>query len=365
MPLSVKHDYRFDPFTKADNAIDISSEEQAVPSNTPYYIDMEEVPRENSPSSITAYDVTDGLTLSEVSGVPASGEFDVDYEYETGKIRFNAAQAGNTIRFDYKGTGHVIAGTFINILSDWLGKSYTVENDHDHDNVNSAPIASLPNDIVTTVALKTSTGEVSRVATGSETLTLPGGEYGFYPQFKQTGASTHKANIDIFLFSETDVEYQDYTSYATLVRINATLTVGETFVAYLRQRYVTASGKDYFIFLLYDKITQKVLSCYSAPDHPCYGNGDDESIVPHPFANYWNKPLPSNLEIILVEKNIAKEIQKKATRNKGAVDIINEDYKLDTNVEFKKDLDISNYEGHHRNLQNLHKDIKYRKLKTK
>ena len=137
MPLSVKHDYRFDPFTKADNAIDISSEEQAVPSNTPYYIDMEEVPRENSPSSITAYDVTDGLTLSEVSGTPASGEFDVDYEYETGKIRFNAAQAGNTIRFDYKGTGHVIAGTFINILSDWLGKNYTVEDDHDHDGVNS------------------------------------------------------------------------------------------------------------------------------------------------------------------------------------------------------------------------------------
>ena len=145
MPLSIKYDYRFDPFTEADQAIDISSEEKAVPSNTPYYVNLEEVPRQDSPSLITAYDVTGGLTLSEISGTPATGEFNVDYKYQTGKVRFNAAQAGNTIRFDYKGTGHIIAGTFINILSDWIGKSYTVENDHDHDGVNSKKIGFTDN----------------------------------------------------------------------------------------------------------------------------------------------------------------------------------------------------------------------------
>ena len=142
MPLSIKYDYRFDPFTEADQAIDISSEEKAVPSNTPYYVNLEEVPRQDSPSLITAYDVTGGLTLSEISGTPATGEFNVDYKYQTGKVRFNAAQAGNTIRFDYKGTGHVIAGTFINILSDWIGKNYTVENDHDHNSINSKAVDS-------------------------------------------------------------------------------------------------------------------------------------------------------------------------------------------------------------------------------
>ena len=92
---------------------------------------------------------------------------------------------------------------------------------------------------------------------------------------------------------------------------------------------------------------------------------DDENEVPHPFTDYWYKPLPNNLEIILVEKNIAKKIQKKTTRKKGAVDIINEEYEVGAITEFKKDLDISDYESNHRKLQKLHKDIKYRKLKLK
>jgi len=306
----------------------------------------------------------------------------VDYEYETGKIRFNAAQAGNTIRFDYKGTGHVIAGTFINILSDWIGKNYTVEDDHDHDGVNSKiasnsdtvdnihaaatatankllalnASAEFPANVVTAASLKTAAGIVSNDVASWTLYALPGGAYGFYPQLRQSATNACSAQL-------AEAVTGLGASYVTVISLLGNAS-GPTTI-YAQQTYVTASGRDYFIFLVYDNILNRIISSYSAPDHPCYGNGDDEELVPHPFADYWKTSLPSNLDIILIEKADAKEIQKKVTRNKSAIEVIEEGYDLDVEIEFKKDLDISTYEGHHRNLQNLHKDIKYRKLKTK
>lgn len=72
--------------------------------------------------------------------------------------------------------------------------------------------------------------------------TLPGGEYGFYPQTKLTGGTI-----------------------------------------YAQQRYVTSSGEEHWIFLLVKKGTGEIVSGYSAPDHPMYGNGGDINEVPHPF----------------------------------------------------------------------------------
>jgi hypothetical protein len=114
MSLSTKVDYRFDPFTEEDQAVDITAEGVDVPANTPYYITLEEVPRQDSPSSVVCYDVTDGITLSEVSAGPADGEYQVDYKYKTGKIRFNSAQASHHAHVTYKGTGHCIRAKWVN-----------------------------------------------------------------------------------------------------------------------------------------------------------------------------------------------------------------------------------------------------------
>lgn len=119
-------------------------------------------------------------------------------------------------------------------------------------------------------------------------LTLAGGEYGFYPQSKYTGGRM-----------------------------------------YFNTRYVQSSGKEHWIFLLYDKVEKKILSGYSAPDHPCYGQGAEEDKIPHPFADYWDKSLPANLEIILLDNDKLNEIKAKVTRNRGILEIIQEEYEID------------------------------------
>jgi hypothetical protein len=108
MSLSTKYDYRFDPFTEEDQAVDITNEGVDVPANTPFYVTLEEVPRQDSPSSVVVYNVTAGMTMSEVSTGPATGE------YKTGKIRFNSAQANAHAHVTYKGTGHCIRAKWVN-----------------------------------------------------------------------------------------------------------------------------------------------------------------------------------------------------------------------------------------------------------
>lgn len=47
-------DWRFDPFTETYNAVSKSNEDHAVPGSSPYRVRLVEVPREDSPSSVTA-----------------------------------------------------------------------------------------------------------------------------------------------------------------------------------------------------------------------------------------------------------------------------------------------------------------------
>jgi phage-related tail fiber protein len=121
MALTTKYDYRFDPFTEEDQAVDVTAEGVDVPANTPYYITLEEVPRQDTPSSVVVYDVTAGATLSEVSAGPATLEYQVDYKYKTGKIRFNSAQASHHAHVTYKGTGHCIRAKWVNDVQELVG----------------------------------------------------------------------------------------------------------------------------------------------------------------------------------------------------------------------------------------------------
>ena len=120
------------------------------------------------------------------------------------------------------------------------------------------------------------------------TVTYPGGSYAFHPQLKKVGS----------------------TSYA-------------------QSRYIQASSDTHWTFLLCDKVEKKIISAYSAPDHPCYGQGAEEDKIPHPFCDYWDKPLPANLEIILVDNDKLDEIKAKVTRNRGILQIIQEEYEID------------------------------------
>ena len=128
------------------------------------------------------------------------------------------------------------------------------------------------------VHLKTTYGEVSGL-TGN--YTLPGGQYGFYPQLKAFG--------DGYSVTAHISDGATSTSYVTNIYLS-----GEGYPSAL-QRYITSSGEIYWIFVLREKDSGKVLSMWMGPDHPCFGNGADPERVPHPFPDY----NPDKHEILL------------------------------------------------------------------
>ena len=166
----------------------------------------------------------------------------------------------------------------------------------------------IPNASISQSKLKTSMGEVSiavssssagETVTNAANLTLPGGEYGFYPQEKRTftgdGTGSAHASLCSGIASET------YTTYIYLTAFLAVVWGSCTCTAYAQQRYVTSSGEVFWIFILRDKITKKIISMYAAPDHPCFGNGGEPLLVSHPFPDFKSETQ----EIIVI--NPSKE----------------------------------------------------------
>lgn len=141
--------------------------------------------------------------------------------------------------------------------------------------------AKLASGAVSQAKLKTSTGSVnisrSSEGTTSANLTLPGGEYGFYPQIKRSSDE-----VSAFIGSKITS-----TTYITNIYLTLYIEVYYgTSYAYAQQRYVTSSGEVFWIFILRDKVTKDVISMWQAPDHPCFGNGGKPLLVPHPFPDY-------------------------------------------------------------------------------
>lgn len=123
--------------------------------------------------------------------------------------------------------------------------------------------------------------------------TLPGGEYGFYPQTRMEKLGSY------------------------------------TNSGYAQQRYVTASGKDHWVFLLTDSNTGDILASYSAPDHPMYGNGGDIEEVPHPFIGNDM----TGKEVVILGKDDVAQLKSRETRKDTILGIVNREYKVDVSKE--------------------------------
>jgi len=142
----------------------------------------------------------------------------------------------------------------------------------------------IPDGSVTQAKLKTSVGSVGSSSTWSgQVLTLPGGQYGFYPQLRTP--DSEYAVVATLSFAEEEAYVLGYTgtSYATVIRLGR---ASGNRTVYAQQRYVTSSGEVFWIFLLRDKQTGRIVSAYQAPDHPCFGNGNDPVLIPHPFGRH-------------------------------------------------------------------------------
>lgn len=171
---------------------------------------------------------------------------------------------------------------------------------------------------ISQVKLKTSMGSVSQAGSTYANNTLPGGEYGFYPQTKMS--NYHNATYGAQLIKSDDAA-MTWTSYATVIALRGT----GSYSMYAQQRYVTASGRDHWIFLLIDKITKKQKGGYQALDHPSYGNGATEDEMPHPFLSF----NPDTDEIILIDNEILHELKPKITKNRCILTLITEEYEVD------------------------------------
>ena len=200
---------------------------------------------------ITANALTNASSLGTLAGLKSAASLAV-----VGTIDIGVWQ-GDTISVAYGGTGATAAANTANGVVVLDASGY------------------CPNNSVDTGALKTTTGEITGTLDASEgaivgsrdsaiaayttvltihnissgdykrSVTLPGGTYSFFPQFYYNSS-----------------------------------------VGYWQTRYVTSSGIDYWIFLLVNKFTNRIVCLYQAQDHPSYGNGGDFMTMAHPFPGY-------------------------------------------------------------------------------
>jgi len=194
--------------------------------------------------------------------------------------------------------------------------------------------------------LKTSVGSVSLTgSSNTQIFTLPGGQYGFYPQIRFTNSTSSQyvyvgsilgrndynngwiRNNEGLISSSYDSGYGNYITLSKDADYNV-----DYVTVYAQQRYITSSGEVHWIFLMKDKQSGDVLSMWQAPDHPCFGNGGKPILVPHPFGNYDQEKH----EIIVINppleevKAILNECERPDDEHdKDFLQVIREHYRID------------------------------------
>ena len=115
--------FRRNPFTDADMAVDKTEDHIPIPSGAPFLLQLLEVPRKNTPSTVTVYCYDTVGYFTEVATAPAQGEFRVDYPPADGKgtglIEFNQNDANKQVRIFYKATGSPVLEEFLNTKISW------------------------------------------------------------------------------------------------------------------------------------------------------------------------------------------------------------------------------------------------------
>lgn len=122
-------DLRYDPFTQIYTPYGYGysgnpKEVHIIPASSPYQIHLDEIPKEDSPSTLFINE-QGGSPFTEVSftTVPAAGQFRVTYGGDgtttqttagQGIVEFNVTDAGKTMEVKYFGLGNILQKQFIN-----------------------------------------------------------------------------------------------------------------------------------------------------------------------------------------------------------------------------------------------------------
>src|SRR3990167_707131 len=183
--------------------------------------------------------------------------------------------------------------------------------------------------------LKTTTAETAfSTATHSQ---LTGGQYVFVPLLKRAAAGSN-------WITTGDVGGANHNVGDTFLTTSFTgpwagSDPGSTTMT-VQTRYVTTSGKDYWIFLLVAKIdfdevmgngfvrhhkAGDILVASAAPDHPCYGTGSLETERPHPFVAMD----AAKHEVVLVSNEHVAAMRAKVNSKRAFTDVLLEEYQVD------------------------------------
>ena len=182
--------------------------------------------------------------------------------------------------------------------------------------------AHLANSSVSCYKLKRGVAEDSYTNTGAtltyEVVTIAGGAYAFFPQIKVSNSYTR---MQLRMYG-ADGGSGGYPGLSYITRATMGVHSG---TGYISTTYVTASGPEHWLFLLTDKLTGNIISAWSSPDHPCYGQDADEEQMPHPFISYDK----TKHNIVLADNEILKELRTKITRQKSLLTLVNENCMVD------------------------------------
>ncbi len=119
--------------------------------------------------------------------------------------------------------------------------------------------------------------------------------YGFMPKLKLYSAIGNLGSYSYWSYGDIG------TTYILTIYLYNKSDESADIGMYANITYVTASSKEHWLFLIVEKETGKIIHAASAPDHPSSGNEGDHLAIPHPFADYYKKPLPEGLEIVLLD----------------------------------------------------------------
>lgn len=176
--------------------------------------------------------------------------------------------------------------------------------------------------------LDTSTGIVSKTG-GEQTFTLPGGEYGFYPQIQVSDDNPTFDDYLAYLFKPNSIAERP-TAYTTKITLIA--PTGDTL--YARQRYINSSppfdiGDGEIPFFIYLSLNgNNVDSTYAADVPPWAYNGPTR--ITGKLTKKLNKET-GNFEY--------KKIQKRKRFNRKSRKVISEEIEVGNDIK-NADMDL-------------------------
>lgn len=126
--------------------------------------------------------------------------------------------------------------------------------------------------------MKDSTVAVSTGTGGANLSISAASSFGFWPQIKVDSGGSMSCSVASAV--------NPGASYVSSVFLALTAGSGNVFAQF---RYISASGEVYWIFIMRNKATKKVLASVATPDHVCFGNGGKPALLEHPFIDVYEE----------------------------------------------------------------------------